>query len=161
VSTLAAHHPNTMPALIEPKAEPEEQPQPRAVDGATLPLKKKRVKKHEHLRAEWVSWWPVAAGFLLGLFSPQLSSLAASYGPWGMRIVFPLVLLSGLHETGFSDELTRTLPQIMLFLQFPLEGLLTMLTLNRSGKLSGALGQLVFLHGVCVLVLWMVAGGTK
>jgi hypothetical protein len=153
-----------MPELVDSKAEPEESARPiapRTVDGATLPLKKKQVNKREHPGANWVSRWPVAAGVLLGLFAPQLSSLAASYGPWGMRIVFPLVLLSGLHETGFSDELTRNLPQIMLFLQFPLEGLLTMMTLNRGGKLSGALAQLVFLHGVCVLVLWMVAGGAK
>jgi len=153
-----------MAEVVDSKVGPEEPTRPiapRAVDGPTLPLKKKPVKRPERPRSDWVSWWPVAAGVLLGLFAPQLSSLAASYGPWGMRIVFPLVLLSGLHETGFSDELTRNLPQIMLFLQFPLEGLLTMVTLNRGGKLSSAAGQLVFLHGVCVLVLWMVAGGAK
>jgi hypothetical protein len=136
--------------------------EPRTVSATTLPPKKKKDNRSKLPQAGWISWWPMAAGVLLGLLAPQLSSvLAASYGPWGMRIVFPLVLLTGLQETGFSDELTRTLPQIMLFLQFPLEGLLTMVTLNRGGKLSSALGQLVFIHGVCVLVLWMVAGNAK
>jgi hypothetical protein len=58
-----------------------------------------------------------------------------------------------------SAELTRTLPQLLLYLQFPLEGLLTKSNLSRGVKLSSALGQLVFLHAVCIFVLWLVALG--
>ena len=111
--------------------------------------------------AGWTSWWPVAAGVLLGCLAPSLRDFLAPYEPWGMRFVFPSVELSGLHETGFSDELTRMVPQVMLFAQFPLEGLLTKFTLGRGMKLSGALGQLVFLHAVCVLVLWLVGGAAR
>jgi hypothetical protein len=45
----------------------------------------------------------------------------------------------------------------MLYLQFPLEGLLTKNSLSRGYKISSALGQLVFLHAVCVIVLWLVS----
>lgn len=101
-------------------------------------------------------WWPVAAGLALALVAPLLRDFAAGYDPWGMRAIFPLALLCGLPETGFSDELKRTLPQAMIFAQFPLEGLLTKLTLSRGVSVSRAVKQLLFIHTVCMLVLWMV-----
>jgi len=67
--------------------------------------------------------------------------------------------IRGLHEIGMSAELTRTLPQLMLYLQFPLEGLLTKSSLSRGVKISTALEHLVFLHAVCAMVLWLVALG--
>jgi hypothetical protein len=75
-----------------------------------------------------------------------------------MRAVFPFVLVAGRQEIGMSEELTRTLPQLMLFLQFPLEGLLTKITLSRGVKVLGATGQLIFLHAVAALVLWLISG---
>jgi hypothetical protein len=98
-------------------------------------------------------------GVALACFASQLRDLLANYDPWGMRVVFPFVLLSGLREIGMSDELRRTLPQVILFIQLPLEGLLTKSNLGRGVKLSGAIAQLVSLHAVCVLVLWLVAVG--
>jgi hypothetical protein len=118
-----------------------------------------QLKKRNPPPSGIVSWWPVAAGVLLGCLAPQLSSMLAPYEPWGPRIVFPFVQLAGLHEIGMSAELTRTLPQLLLYLQFPLEGLLTKSNLSRGVKLSSALGQLVFLHAVCIFVLWLVALG--
>jgi len=109
-----------------------------------------------------VSWWPVAAGLALGFLAPQLRTLlVSSCDPWGMRAIFPFALLAGRHEIGLSDELTRTLPQLMLFLQFPLEGLLTKFTVGQGVKLSKALGQLGFLHAVCFLVLWLISGAAQ
>ncbi|MDR3750144.1 MAG: hypothetical protein P4K94_01530 [Terracidiphilus sp.] len=108
----------------------------------------------------WALWWPVAVGVALGCLAPLLRSLLTPYDPWGMRAVFPFVQFLGLHEIGMSDELTRTLPQLMLYLQFLLEGLLTKSTLSRGVKVSVALQQLVFLHFVSALVLWVVALGT-
>jgi len=78
-----------------------------------------------------------------------------------MRAVFPFVQLASLHEIGMSDELTRTLPQLMLFLQFPLEGLLARGSLKRGAALSAAIGQILFLHAMGLLVLWLVAIGTQ
>jgi len=77
-----------------------------------------------------------------------------------MRLIFPYVLLPGQREVGLSEELTRTLPQLMLYLQFPLEGLLTRLTFRRGIGLAGALGQLIFLHAIGALVLFLVSGTT-
>ena len=108
----------------------------------------------------WKAWWPVFAGVLLAVFAPDLRNLALQWEPWGMRLIFPYVLLPGQREVGLSEELTRTMPQLMLYLQFPLEGLLTRLTFRRGIGLAGALGQLIFLHAIGALVLFLVSGTT-
>jgi hypothetical protein len=86
--------------------------------------------------------------------------MALLWDPWGMRFLFPYVLLPGQPELGLGDELTRTLPRLMLYLQFPIEGLLTKINLSRGVRLSGALSQLVFLHAIGALVLFLVSGTT-
>jgi hypothetical protein len=105
----------------------------------------------------WVRWWPFAVGVGLACVAPQLRAWLGAWEPWGMRLVFPYVLLSGSHETGLSDEMTRMLPQLMLFLQCPLEGLLTRLTLRRGVSVAGALAQLVLIHALGAVVLTLIA----
>jgi len=132
---------------------------PRSVAGPTLRTLQELKKARKPPPQGWVSWIPVAVGVALAAAAPQLRDLLAVYEPWGMRVVFPFVLVAGLHEIGLSDEMTRTLPQLMLYLQFPLEGLLTRLTLRRGVKARAAIGQLIFLHAVSAIVLWIVALG--
>jgi hypothetical protein len=105
-------------------------------------------------------WAPLAVGIALGSLAPAIYALAALWDPWGVRIVFPFVQLSGLHEIGFSHELTRNLPQLMLYLQFPLEGLLVASALRRGKRLGAALGTIPPLHFAGGLVLWIVALGS-
>jgi len=102
----------------------------------------------------------LAAGIVLGFLSPQLHSLASLWDPWGLRIVFPFVQVLGLREIGIGDELNRSLPQLMLYLQFPLEGLLVAMNLRQGRSLAMAIGPLPGLHFVCGLVLWIVALGS-
>ncbi len=128
----------------------------RTGHGPVMSSKHTRRRRYHPPPTGWGVWWPVATGFALACAAPLLRDFAAAYDPWGMRAVFPLALLCGLPETGFSDELKRTLPQAMIFAQFPLEGLLTKLTLSRGVSVSSAVKQLLFIHGVCMLVLWMV-----
>lgn len=153
-----------MPELPVSVPDPKDRPPastPRNADGPTMPSKKEQEKKRNPPPTGWITWLPVAVGVVLGFCAPMLQGLLANFQPWGMRAVFPFVLLSGLRETGFSDEFTRTLPQIMLLIQFPVEGLLAKFMVSRGVKLSSALGQLVFLHALCALVLFLVAGGAQ
>jgi len=107
---------------------------------------------------DWLgNWWPVAVGVILAVWAPLLRDLLVALDPWGMRVVFPFVVVAGREEVGMGAELTRMLPQLVLFLQFPLEGLLTRDTLNRGGTVKAAAGELVFVHAVCVLVLWLIS----
>lgn len=102
-----------------------------------------------------VSWWPVLIGVAAGIWAPALHHQLEDLAPWAVRLVFPFMELLGREEIGLSDELRKNLPQIMLFMQFPLEGLLTRLTL-RQARMGRAVGQLVFLHLVASLILWII-----
>lgn len=129
---------------------------------AKRPLGKTKAPAEEKkpaLATNWVNWAPLAAGIVLGFLAPQLHALAAQWEPWGLRIVFPVMQVLGLREMGMSDELTRTLPQLMLYLQFPLEGLLVAVNLRRGMRFAAAFGPIPALHFVCGLVLWIVALG--
>lgn len=171
---------HTMPEkkpLVLKKAEPKRDLLP-TVAGPTLPKKKPLVKKKprakgdakpgakEGIRPEqwravnWLPWLPLAVGIALGFLAPQIYALAAHWDPWGLRAVFPFVQLAALHEIGMSDELTRTVPQLMLYLQFPLEGLLVASNLRRGMRPSKAAGPILPLHFVAGLVLWIVALGS-
>ena len=146
----------------------KQRPVAATVPGPTLPEKKPLVKVKTGVNARprtvtrsgWALWWPLAAGVALGFLSPQMMSVVDGWDPWGVRVVFPFVQFCSLSDIGLSAEMTRALPELMLFLQFPLEGLLTVSNLSRGVKLSAAITQLVFLHAVTALVLWIVAIGT-
>jgi hypothetical protein len=111
--------------------------------------------------SSWIYWAPVAIGIALGFMAPQLHARAAQWGPWGLRILFPIVQVAGLHAIGMSGELTRMLPRLLLYLQFPLEGLLVASNLRRGVKLAAAVRPVPALHFVCGLVLWIVALGSS
>jgi hypothetical protein len=149
------HLEGTMP---DPKDRQRVARQRTIPDPAVLQGEEKRKKRPKLPSQGWLSWWPVAAGIVLGLLGPQLRDLLAPYAPWSMRLVYPFVLLASHKEMGLSDELALMLPQAMLFAQFPLEGLAVKFMLGRGVKLSSAIGQMVSVHMVCTLVLWLVAG---
>ena len=101
--------------------------------------------------------WPVAVGLVLAFLAPQLRDMLTPYDPWGMRLVFPFVVLAGRPELGISNELAMNLPQLILFIQFPIEGLLTMYNLSKRLSLGKAITQLCFLHFLGFFVLWLLA----
>ena len=53
------------------------------------------------------------------------------------------------------------MPQIALYAQLPLEGLLTMVTLARGRSLKSAIAQLFLVHAVAGFVLWLITFGPK
>jgi hypothetical protein len=74
-----------------------------------------------------------------------------------MRIVFPFVVLAGRPELGIGEQMATNLPQLILFIQFPLEGLLTMHNLSKQLSLGRAITQLCFFHFLGFFVLWLLA----
>jgi hypothetical protein len=124
-----------------------------------MPARKAQWRMKNPPATGWKSWWPLYAGIALSCLAPLLRSLLEPLAPWGMRAVFPFVLFFGLHELGMSDGMTQALPRLMLFLQFPIEGLLMRGSLSRGYKVSKAISQLFSLHFVAALVLWIVALG--
>ena len=117
-----------------------------------------RQEKHRRFRRRLLRLWPIAVGIVLACFAPDLQNLIAPYQPWGMRILFPFVVISGRHELQFGDTITRMLPQVMLYIQFPFEGLLAKMALKSRVTFSGVAGQLFFFHFLGATELWLVSG---
>jgi uncharacterized protein YqjF (DUF2071 family) len=100
--------------------------------------------------------WPIAVGVVLALMAPSLRETLSTGEPWVRNLVFPFVQIAGRTELGIGD-LSRTLPQLILYLQFPFDGLITTLNLRRGTKLTTSLLQVFFLHGVGAFVLWLLS----
>jgi hypothetical protein len=152
---------NSPQPAVQPTEQSIEPPieEPRTWTSPVLPPKyvEVRRKKRKTPSTGKAAWWPVAAGVALGCLAPLLRLLLAPCDPWGMRIVFPFVLLAGHPEFGLSEDMARVLPQWMLFAQFPLEGLATKFFMSRGEKTTDAIGQLIFVHGISAMVLWLVS----
>jgi hypothetical protein len=120
------------------------------------------AKPKKTARSEQIaSWWPVAVSIFLCGFVPEWHAMAVQAGIWALRLTFPLSLLATHREIGIDAQMAAILPQAALYLQLPLEGLLTKLTLDRGKSLKAAIAQLFLIHGVAALVLWLVTFGPK
>jgi hypothetical protein len=101
--------------------------------------------------------WPVAVGIFLAGFAPEWQAMATQMGVWVMRFAFPLSLLAMRHDLGLDAQMSTMLPQIALYAQLPLDGVLAALTLARGKSLRAVLVQLLLVHGVCAFVLWLLS----
>ena len=107
------------------------------------------------------SFWPVAVGLFLAGFAPEWHSMAAQAGVWAMRFAFPLSLLASHREIGIDEQMATSLPQIAIYAQLPLDGLLAMLTIARTKYLKSAVAQVFLVHAVCAFVLWLITLAAK
>lgn len=101
--------------------------------------------------------WPFLLALPLAVIAPRLLEVLESINPWIERAVFPYVLLAQRPEFGLNWELGGNLPRLILLLQFPVEGLLTMLNLRRRYSMWVAVGQLIVIHLVGAFVLFLLA----
>lgn len=99
--------------------------------------------------------WPLVAGVILAFMAPTLQNELVYAPQWAMWLVFPFVVLTGRRDLGISPEITDILPTVILFTQFPIEGVLAFWSLSRRAPLAVALAPAMFLHfgGLFVLLL--------
>jgi predicted CDP-diglyceride synthetase/phosphatidate cytidylyltransferase len=145
-------------------AQTSQRMQVSVVEGPPLPALKENVAakpQKASLGEQIASWWPVAVAIFLSGFVPEWHAMAAQAGIWALRLTFPLSLLATHREIGIDAQMAAILPQAALYLQLPLEGLLTKITLDRGRSLKAAIAQLFLIHGVATLVLWLVTFGSK
>ncbi len=115
--------------------------------------------QRRRLRLGWVArLWPIGVGLLLGLFAPELRAFLMRAHPWGMWLVFPFTLLAHRPEVAINERVARTLPQVILYAQFPLEGLVARMVLKRHVSIPGVTGQIFYFHFLAVVQLAMVSG---
>jgi hypothetical protein len=134
------------------KRQSEDQTEPRAVlQYPTAQLEKDPPPKFIEI------CWPLAGGLILACVAPYLYSELLWAPHWVMWIVFPFVVLSGRRDLGLSGELTTILPPVILYIQFPIEGILAYLSLSRRAPVTLALAPAVFLHAAGWFVLTMLS----
>ncbi|HVU47215.1 MAG TPA: hypothetical protein VHD85_13880 [Terracidiphilus sp.] len=107
-----------------------------------------------------LDYWPLALGLVLGVLAPHLRALLLRRDPWTMWVVFPFVLLAGRPEIHADAHLANVLPAAILYLQFPVEGLIVQWAMRqqRSVTVSGVAGRVLYLHYLCLLQLLMISG---
>ena len=118
-----------------------------------------RRARFDKSMAQWAQYWPVALGILISLFAPQLREFVEAYRPWGLWLSFPMVALAIRPEVHMGSAMAAYLPTALVYLQFPLEGLLAKVALKGHITVHGVIVQVVFFHGLCIIDLWLLSGG--
>jgi hypothetical protein len=101
--------------------------------------------------------WPLVAGVILAFVSPYLYDELILAPHWVMWIVFPFVVLTGRRDLGMNEQLTTVLPHVVLYIQFPVEGILAYLSLSRRAPVAVALAPALFLHAAGWFILAMLS----
>lgn len=128
----------------------------REVDASLAVLHERRkMERHEDRTRRVASYWPLAIGLVLSMFAPLLKEVAESLGPWAMTLFFPFVVVARRPEV-YVGNLTHVLPTIVLYAQFPIEGLFARLVLKRGLKPVSVAGQVCMFHLLGILELVML-----
>lgn len=124
--------------------------------GSDLLSNRHLQERHKKFIQNLIASWPIGVGMLLAVCAPMLSDILAVFKPWGMWIVFPFAELCARPELHMGGGFQQMAPQVMLFLQFPLEGLMAKKFLKGRCTVSGVSGQVLLYHLLGATQLWLV-----
>ncbi len=96
-------------------------------------------------------WWPLLVGILVTPLTVRAAGVMALAGPDALRTLYPYVQL--VQNRVFPAEIAAMLSQAMIYLQFPLYGLLMALVLRRKGLLSALIAVAVAHFGAVGIVV--------
>ncbi len=130
------------------------------MDGAIARLHRRLEMERRRLsRLYWFRFWPVALGIAVGCFGPEIrETVDVLFKPWGEGLVFPFVVLLERPELHMYSSLGAALPHLMLYAEFPLEGLLAKSTIYGEVTLSAVVGRLLCLHLLTSTLLLILSG---
>jgi|SRR5579859_874873 len=114
---------------------------------------KTKAKKSDDLI---VKGWPILVAVFLTGFAAEWHAMAVSSGIWALRFTFPYSLLASQPAIGFDAQMASILPNAAIYLQIPLDGVYLTFALARSKSLTSGIIQILLIHGVCALVLWLL-----
>ena len=115
-------------------------------------------KKKKSAAPGWLTWWPLLLGILITPLTARAAAVMALAGPDALRTLYPYVLLLQNHLLGLPSEVATSLSQWMMYLQFPLYGLLMALVL-RAKSLTAAVITTAVVHFGAVAVVLALAHG--
>ncbi|HTV81522.1 MAG: hypothetical protein WCC14_05060 [Acidobacteriaceae bacterium] len=105
------------------------------------------------------AFWPLLVCLILDPFIVRFADVVALEGPKVFSLLYPWVLVVQEPALHLSSDLTSRLTQWMLYLQFPLYGLLMTVTF-RAGRFLRAfcLGLAAHFSGLLVIVVFSHIG---
>jgi hypothetical protein len=109
-----------------------------------------RKKKAKASGASWKLWLPLAAGLIAAWFAVRYAEILPLLGPGGLfrlRLIAPLAMLAHQPQLGIPEATADTVAQALMYVQFPLYGLILGLTWRAAGFLRAAL-VLLMVHGL-------------
>jgi hypothetical protein len=110
-------------------------------------------KKRKNTSSGWLTWWPLLLGILITPLTVRAAGVMALAGPDALRTLYPYVLLLQSHALRIPGELANTVSQWMMYLQFPLYGLLMALALRAKGLAAALIATAVVHFGAVAVVL--------
>jgi hypothetical protein len=145
-----------MPAAVAP-AEPEYS-QGMATSSAVQSRRKRGARKKSVWRG-WRALLPLVLGMIVTPFTIRLAGILALEGPKAFALLYPWVIALRSPALHFPADLVGSSSEWMLYLQFPLYGLLMTLTF-RAGRYLRAfiIGLIAHFAGLVAVLLLAYLG---
>lgn len=118
---------------------------------------RRKAEERAQVRQQVIELWPMWLGMVVGMFGPAIAYVAQLLGSSCMALVFPFVVLAARPEIQVGP-ITHLLPTLMLYTQFPIEGLLAYAVLRHHVKPLGVIWQVTLFHFLGLAELWMLSG---
>jgi hypothetical protein len=115
---------------------------------------KRKGKKSPGWLAEW---WPLLLGIAVTPVAVHAASIIALAGSEALGTLYPWILLLKKPALRLgSSAMSENLSQMLMYIQFPIYGLLTAVIL-RSKSVWLALGAPTIVHSLAVLAVFLIA----
>ncbi len=135
-----------MPVATAPAREKR-----RTSSSRSAPRKPKKKKRSSLL----LNWWPLLLGIAVTPLAIHTASIMALAGPSALMTLYPYVLLVKSPAPGLANGLGENLSQLLMYIQFPLYGVLMALIL-RSKSLWIALASVATAHFAAVFIVFLM-----
>jgi hypothetical protein len=124
----------------------------------TIPRKRTSTRRKKTSGFPWYAWWPLLLGIVATPFAVKTAEILPLLGQAGLHrlcLLMPFALLAQQHQLGLSEQMGATVSQAMLYLQFPLYGILLMLVARFKSLAAGIL-TIVLIHFVAAAAAWLL-----
>lgn len=129
---------------------------------AVLAPRRKRGARKSIAQGWWKSLWPVLAGIAITPFTVRAASILALEGPKAFALLYPWVVVLRSRALHFPADLVGRSSESMMFLQFPLYGILMTLTFRADKHLRAfIIGLIVHFTGLFLVVLLAYLGSSQ
>jgi hypothetical protein len=108
------------------------------------------------------SYWPVGLGLVFGFCAPYLHNLVSdptvTTATWLPTFLFPFASVTSQHDFHMSRTMADSVSQALLYLQFPLDGLLSRVLLRQRVDVLTVCRKVTFFHIFAVLYIGLCTG---